>query len=314
MNPDQVFILLATYNRAHLVTETLQSIQNQTYKDWQCIIIDDFSKDDTPKVVQEFIADDPRFNFYNKTEPYAKGLSGSRNYGLDLAQQKGAKFIQFFDDDDIVHPLNLEITLDAILKGDYDFCHFIRHAFKGDFNYHFNLNKCYVSTELNEDHLLKIIAGEIRFNSCQILWSLDAIGNERFNEKLHYAEEWEFFTRILTYPFRGISVDKVLYFARKHTESNTGEFWQGSDLRANSNSLAIKLVIDHLFQNNLLSKKMERHFFQLSVFHKDESVLYSLLKRMKSKKDIIKYRFFYKVYPIMSFAHKKKKKIKARFK
>ena len=310
-NQNKVLILLATFNRAHLVKETLESIKNQTYKDWECIIVDDYSTDKTAQVIKKYINDDPRFSFFKKNEKYAKGLSGSRNYGLDLATEREAKYVQFFDDDDIVHPQNLEISMSEISTEGYDFCHFIRHAFKDQFVYNFELGTDYKSIELNETNIFDIISGRIRFNSCQILWNINTIGNERFNESLHYAEEWEFYTRILSKGFRGISVDKVLYYARKHSESNTGEFWKGSDLRESSNLLAVNLVIDHLSKKQLLSKRMRRHFFQLSVFFKERSILQNLISKTSSRNERIKYRIYYEIYPIMSFAYKKKMWLKS---
>jgi len=44
-------IIIPTYNRAHIITETIVSVQKQTYANWECIIIDDGSKDNTKKVV-----------------------------------------------------------------------------------------------------------------------------------------------------------------------------------------------------------------------------------------------------------------------
>src|SRR5690606_22147214 len=102
MEETKVTILLATYNRSHLIGETLYSIQNQTYKNWECIIVDDYSIDNTKEVIEEFIKQDNRFIYFLKTKQYSKGLSGSRNQGLDIAQSRKVQFVQFFDDDDIM--------------------------------------------------------------------------------------------------------------------------------------------------------------------------------------------------------------------
>ena len=92
---------MATYNRAHFIVETLQSIQNQTFQDWECIIIDDGGTDNTTEVIQPIVANDKRFQFVKRESNYQKGLPGCRNYGIDLAR---GDYIIFFDDDDIVHP------------------------------------------------------------------------------------------------------------------------------------------------------------------------------------------------------------------
>ena len=79
-----VTIIMATYNRAHFIVETLQSIQNQTFENWECIIIDDGGTDNTNEVIAPILEKDTRFQFVKRTDSYQKGLPGCRNYGLDL--------------------------------------------------------------------------------------------------------------------------------------------------------------------------------------------------------------------------------------
>ena len=67
MHP-KVSIIMATYNRAHFILESLQSLLNQTYNNWECLIIDDGSTDDTEIVIKEFIKKDSRL-FLLKGQP-----------------------------------------------------------------------------------------------------------------------------------------------------------------------------------------------------------------------------------------------------
>ena len=115
LNP-RITILLATYNRAHLIGETLDSIIAQTYSNWECIIVDDHSQDGTESVITHYLDADSRFLYYKKTSNYKAGLSGTRNYGLDLALERDAEFIQFFDDDDIMHPQKLELKIRPLIN------------------------------------------------------------------------------------------------------------------------------------------------------------------------------------------------------
>ena len=93
----KVSIIMATYNRAQFIMETLNSIKNQTYKNWECLIIDDGGSDNTEDVIAPLLKKDTRFKFLKRTDKYLKGLPGCRNYGLDVAQ---GDYIIFFDDDD----------------------------------------------------------------------------------------------------------------------------------------------------------------------------------------------------------------------
>ncbi|MGV9003507.1 glycosyltransferase family 2 protein [Flavobacterium sp.] len=91
-----VSIIIPTYNREHLIGNTLLSLLNQTYKNWECIIVDDGSTDATEKTIETFIEKDYRFNFY-KREKLPKGASHCRNIGL--SKSKG-NFVIFLDSDD----------------------------------------------------------------------------------------------------------------------------------------------------------------------------------------------------------------------
>lgn len=96
-----VSIIIPTYNRAHLVSETLSSVLNQTYSNWECIIVDDGSTDTTVDVITDFIKGDNRFCLLVRPDDRKKGASSCRNIGLE--NSKG-RFIQFLDSDDIISP------------------------------------------------------------------------------------------------------------------------------------------------------------------------------------------------------------------
>ena len=99
MNP-LVSIIIPTYNRANLLGETLASVQKQSYQNWECIIVDNGSEDDTKQLVGSF--NEIRFIYkFTKT----RGRSRARNTGL--VQAKG-RFIQFLDSDDILMETKLE--------------------------------------------------------------------------------------------------------------------------------------------------------------------------------------------------------------
>jgi GalNAc5-diNAcBac-PP-undecaprenol beta-1,3-glucosyltransferase len=134
-NKPTVTIIMATYNRAKFIEESLITIQNQTYNSWECLIIDDDGNDDTAAVIAPILENDKRFQYIKRTDQYQKGLPGCRNYGLDLAQ---GEYIIFFDDDDIAHPQNLEICVLELSNTDLSFCRYIRDVFRGDFVYDFD--------------------------------------------------------------------------------------------------------------------------------------------------------------------------------
>ena len=109
----KVSIIIPTYNRAHIITETLKSVKNQIYKNWECIIIDDGSLDNTVEVIKRYIARDPRFKYISREKYQKKGAASCRNIGLELCS---GKFIQFLDSDDIIANDKLKKQVELLSK------------------------------------------------------------------------------------------------------------------------------------------------------------------------------------------------------
>ena len=97
-----VSIIMPSYNTGKYISESIQSVLNQTYQNWELIIVDDCSTDDTDKVIKTFLSDN-RIRFL-KNE-INSGAAVSRNYALREAK---GKWIAFLDSDDIWVPQKLE--------------------------------------------------------------------------------------------------------------------------------------------------------------------------------------------------------------
>ena len=100
-----VSIIIPTYNRAHFLGDTLNSVISQTYTNWQCLVIDDGSSDDTENIVTGFCKKDQRIQFYKRPESILKGANSCRNYGFELSS---GEYVNWFDSDDIMLPDFLE--------------------------------------------------------------------------------------------------------------------------------------------------------------------------------------------------------------
>ena len=99
MNTPFFSIVIPTYNRANFIGNTIESLINQTFTDFEIIVVDDGSTDNTGEVVKAIA--DPRV-FYYKKENAERGAA--RNYGAQKAQ---GKYINFFDSDDLAYPNHL---------------------------------------------------------------------------------------------------------------------------------------------------------------------------------------------------------------
>lgn len=106
-----ISIIIPTYNRAHLIRETLDAIVKQTYINWECFVVDDYSTDDTTMLVHEYVKRDNRFQYLRNER--TKGAQGARNTGVLNAK---GDYIQFFDSDDIMYPNHLKAKIDTFIQ------------------------------------------------------------------------------------------------------------------------------------------------------------------------------------------------------
>lgn len=109
MSKGLVSIITPMYKGAAFVGDTIESVQAQTYADWEMIIVDDCSPDDGAgiAVVKHYAENDPRIILIESKEN--RGSSGARNIALRAAK---GKFVAFLDSDDIWHPNFLEKQLE----------------------------------------------------------------------------------------------------------------------------------------------------------------------------------------------------------
>ena len=112
-----VSIIVPTYNRGYIINRTLDSIKNQSYQEWECVIIDDHSDDDTNEVVSKFIEKDHRFIYV--VNERTKGAQGARNTGLLRAK---GEYVCFFDSDNVMHPDFLKKHMIQLKKECVDIC------------------------------------------------------------------------------------------------------------------------------------------------------------------------------------------------
>jgi GalNAc5-diNAcBac-PP-undecaprenol beta-1,3-glucosyltransferase len=270
----KISIILATYNRSHFIVETLQSIQRQTFKEWECIIIDDGGTDNTLEAIQPILKLDHRFQYIKRTDNYKKGLPGCRNYGLDLAK---GEFIIFFDDDDFVHPDNLKMCLEVFDANDVDYCHYQKLAYLGQVP-PIESKPISIQQYITKADIEKVVTQQIGLASCTVMWKKHCFENCSFNESLLYAEEWECYNRLISENFKGIIISNVLYYNRKHPNSNTGEFYNDNLIRLNSKKEAIRLVAENLASKNLLTPGLLKYLAGLAIGFRDAKLLNDIIE------------------------------------
>lgn len=116
MNKYLVSIVTPVYNSERFISETIESIQSQTYRNWELLLIDDCSKDNSYEIIKNYMKNDDRIK-YIKLEKNS-GAAVSRNTGIKNAK---GRFIAFIDSDDLWEAKKLEIQVKYMLENKLGF-------------------------------------------------------------------------------------------------------------------------------------------------------------------------------------------------
>lgn len=111
-----VSIITPTYNCGKFIGETIESVQKQTYTNWEMIIVDDCSRDDTKAVVERYQQEDSRIKYHCLTEN--SGAAVARTKAMELAT---GQYIAFLDSDDLWMKNKLEKQIKFMQENDYAF-------------------------------------------------------------------------------------------------------------------------------------------------------------------------------------------------
>jgi len=221
-----VSIIIPTYNRAHLIGETLDSVINQNYQNWECIAVDDGSIDHTDQLMGFYSCIDPRIKYYHRPPHLPKGANSCRNYGFTLSK---GEYINFFDSDDLMEPDKLVKQINAFegdVEIDFSLCEYSLHDYK--------MRLKHLRPYDSDNLLINYITEKAFFNLQTTLFRRSSI-KTKFDETLFKAQELEFFLRFLQQPIlKYRKIDAILVKVRLHNNNITTGFTQGNLLAINS--------------------------------------------------------------------------------
>lgn len=204
---------MPTYNRGYIIERAIKSVLNQTYSDWELVIIDDASTDDTQKVVNPYISSKVRY-YVNATN---KGANASRNLGAEHAK---GELLMFLDSDNYWPKERIEKQVKCWNQYNGEKCFF------------------YAKVEIKDDNCVNVVPKEIV--ASEELKQLELMGNvidtngmaiEKrlfhmvggFDETMPRLQDWEFILRLLyIYDFAGIGVDEI-YSYNEIQENSIGK-------------------------------------------------------------------------------------------
>ncbi len=246
MNKDLISVIVPCFNQAQYLPEALQSVMDQTYVHWECIIVNDGSQDNTEEVALKWVSKDIRFKYVYKSNG---GLSSARNAGLDIAI---GDYIQFLDSDDVLLSNKFQRSMDTLIN---EYGQIVVSNFRMFLNDSFETNNpfCILKSEfLNYESILyewdisfsiPIHCGFFRRSLFQVF---------RFPIDLRAKEDWIMWISIFKENPSVVFIDETLVLYRLHQNSMTKDF----DMMKNN------LLFSFIYlKNHLSTSEFEKLFF-----------------------------------------------------
>jgi glycosyltransferase involved in cell wall biosynthesis len=192
-----ISVIIPCYNYGNFIKECINSLLFQSYSNWECIIIDDGSTDNSKEIVQSLCAKDNRISYFLQPN---SGPTVARNYGLKLAK---GEFIQFLDADDLLEKKKLEKQL-TIFNQNPD-CDIVYGSVK--YFASTDPEKLYDNIDLRSGPWMKNLSGKgdvmifqllkenIMVISSPLVRRALFIKFGNMNEELQFNEDWELWAR-----------------------------------------------------------------------------------------------------------------------
>lgn len=209
-----VTFILPVYNAESTIYRCLDSILKQTYCDYEVIIVDDGSIDNSGKICDSYSLNDNRFRVVHKENA---GVASARQLGVSLAT---GEYVIHIDSDDWIEPNMLSDMMNEISDAD---------ILVSDYYYNTKHGQTYVrqvDCTTSEELLEKIIKGEVFGSLWHKLIRRNLYQNIKFNTDLTFCEDQLLLFKILTtYQCKVINLHKAYY----HYECNDGSITQRTD-------------------------------------------------------------------------------------
>lgn len=200
MSNIEVSIIIPMHNASRYIEKTLQSIMEQDFKDFEIILIDDGSNDDSCDIADKFLSKHaiPYIIYPQKNS----GASSARNKGIDLSK---GNYLLFLDDDDAISSNHISNLYNEAIKenNDFSFTYLAKIDEHGNILTDINSFKALKNkSSIKSKDLIKLeMLMEIPFYFVQLMYKKDTINthNIRFSEGKKYGEDTEFALKALTH-------------------------------------------------------------------------------------------------------------------
>ena len=274
IEPSKVSVVVPTYNRAYRLEETLRSVVNQTYQDFELIVVDDGSTDDTSKVMQSF----PDAQYVSLKKNY--GVSRARNIGITCAK---GNYICFLDSDDLWDEKKLQVQVQWMEENpDCQVCYTDEVWIRGGVRVNpMNKHRKYSGDIFRYCLPLCIVSPSSAMLRGVIF---DDIGN--FDESLPVCEDYDLWLRIaMKYTFHFIEKPLIIKQGG-HADQLSRKYWGMDRFRV----VALKKLLD---RNSLEGERLQ--LTRSALVGKCSVLIHGFAKRGK-KEDELYYRALVEKY------------------
>lgn len=283
MNNLRVSIIVPCFNQAQYLDEALQSVYDQTYQDWECVIVNDGSLDNTEEVAKNWIVKDARFKYFYKENG---GLSSARNLGLDIVR---GYYIQFLDSDDILDVKKLELSLAECEKVNNNKSKVVISNFRM-----FTTDKNSSTNpfcELKQEYFTfkELLFGWDYEFSIPIhcgFFHIDLFKNFRFPEELKAKEDWIMWLCLFQNESKVCFIDEPLVYYRLHQKNMTKDSKHMLENHIKA-IVYLRTIIskndynDYLFQE-LQQKYVETIKLRSTIYNYQNSATYRMAEKIKA--------------------------------
>jgi glycosyltransferase involved in cell wall biosynthesis len=281
-----VSIIIPTYNRAHLIAETLDSVIVQTYSDWECIVVDDGSTDKTEELLNNYTRKDNRIKYYQRPTDRAKGGNTCRNYGFELSN---GEYINWFDSDDIMKETFIEKKVEILKKEKLDFVVSLSVNFDENDNETQIFDKNNKEGDITAENFIKNVINWITMDA---MVTRQSVGDLRYNEGLKSGQEYNFYSRYLLNKPEGKFIYECLAKRRIHNNSIQQQL-EKDEIKKKKELLFNEIVLLNDIREKVTRELIKRSLKRMIRFSYETQKKFTLSKdQLMVLKELISYGNF----------------------
>ena len=290
MENELISIVVPIYNVENYLRMCLDSIQNQTYQNFECLLINDGSSDNSADICREYLAKDARFRYFEKENG---GSSSARNFGIERSE---GEYVTFVDSDDWLEHDALQLLYDALKKENADIS-------IGRYNCYDESRCQYLFYDSNPDDSLEVIEGkeiidregveEMKTGNWTVAY-LKLIKRELLQDLPFpigkMAEDTYWTWKVLLKASKVVYLNRCIYWYRVGLTGTLSNTWSEKriydEIEAREEKISILASLDYDLTNHILvyKNRLQRVIAKLEVQNMQSTEIY---RRMMEKLSLL---------------------------